>query len=151
MMKNKATLKFKNFTARARSFWVRTKLARAGVALCYSRPAEAVCLEISSADAKPSKVGKNLKSLNLKSLNFKNRNVTGADYDADRDMRFSPDRDINFNAYRDINSSADRGMCHGVNSNAGHDINSRPDRAANFKISNANLKADLARPKAGFR
>ena len=88
---------------------------------------------------------------NLKSLNFKNRNATGTYYDADRDIRLNIDRDINFNAYHDINSSADRGMCHGINSNAGRDINSRPDRAANFKISNANLKADLARPKAGFR
>ena len=96
------------------------------MALCYSRPAEAVCLEISSADAKPSGVGKNFKS-----LNFKNRDATSVNYDADRDMRFSPDQDINFDAYRDINSSI--------------------DRAANFKISNANLKADLARPKAGFR
>jgi len=151
MIKNKAILKFRNSTARPRFFWVRLRLARAGAALCCARPAEAACLKKSSAVAKLSGVGKNLKSRNLKSLNFKNRNVTGADYDADRDMRFSPDRDINFNAYRDINSSADRGMCHGVNSNAGHDINSRPDRAANFKISNANLKADLARPKAGFR
>ncbi|WP_297922835.1 hypothetical protein [uncultured Campylobacter sp.] len=117
-MKNKATLKFKNFTACARSFWVRTKLARAGAALCYARPAEAVCLERSSTVAKPSGVGKNFKS-----LNFKNRNATSADYDVDRDIYLSADRDINF--------------C--------------PDRAANFKISNANLKADLARPKAGFR
>ena len=122
-MKNKATLKFKNFTACARSFWVRTKLARTGAALCYARPAEAVCLERSSADAKPSGVGKNFKSLNFKSLNFKNRNATGADYDADRNIRLGADRDINF----------------------------RPDRAVNFKISNANLKADLARPKADFR
>ena len=133
MMKNKATLKFKNFTACARSFWVRTKLARTGAALCYARPAEAVCLERSSADAKPSGVGKNFKS-----LNFKNQNATGAYYDADRDIRLNIDRDIIFNAY-DINSSAD----HGINSNA--------DRAINFKISNANLKADLACPKAGFR
>ena len=132
-MKNKATLKFKNFTACARSFWVRTKLARTGAALCYARPAEAVCLERSSADAKPSGVGKNFKS-----LNFKNQNATGAYYDADRDIRLNIDRDIIFNAY-DINSSAD----HGINSNA--------DRAINFKISNANLKADLACPKAGFR
>ena len=123
MMKNKATLKFKNFTACARSFWIRTKLARAGAALCCARPAEAVCLERSSAVIKLSGVGKNLKSRNLKSLNFKNQNATGAYYDADRDIRLSADRDINF----------------------------RPDRAANFKISNANLKADLARPKAGFR
>ena len=123
MMKNKAALKFKNFTACARSFWIRTKLARAGAALCCARPAEAVCLEISSADATPSGVGKNLKSRNFKSLNFKNRNATGADFDAGRDICFGADRDINF----------------------------RPDRAANFKISNANLKADLARPKAGFR
>ena len=132
MMKNKATLKFKNFTARPRSFWIRIKLARAGAALCYSRPAEAVCLEISSADAKPSGVGKNFKS-----LNFKNRDATSANYDADRD--------INFNAYpyRDINSSADR-VCHGINSNADRDINSRRDRAVNFKISNANLKTNLA-------
>ena len=64
---------------------------------------------------------------NFKSLNFKNRNATGTDY------------------------SADRGMCHGVNSNADRDINFHPDRAVNFKISNANLKADLARPKADFR
>ena len=131
MMKNKATLKFKNFTARSRSFWVRTKLARAGVTLCCARPVEAICLEISSAVAKPSGVRKNLKSLNLKSLNFKNRNATGTDFDADRDIRLSAYRDINFNAY--------------------HDINSGRDRAANFKISNANLKADLARPKASFR
>ena len=134
MMKNKATLKFKNFTARPRSFWVHTKLARTGAALCYARPAEAVCLERSSADAKPSGVGKNFKS-----LNFKNQNATGAYYDADRDIRLNIDRDIIFNAYHDINSSAD----HGINSNA--------DRAANFKISNANLKAGLAHQKAGFR
>ena len=130
-MKNKATLKFKNFTACARSFWVRTKLARAGVTLRCARPAEAVCLERSSAVAKLSGVGKNFKSQNLKSLNFKSRNTTGADFDADRDIRLSAYRDINFNAY--------------------HDINSGRDRAANFKISNANLKADLARPKASFR
>ena len=151
MMKNRATLKFKNFTARPRSFWVHLQFAQAGAALYYARPAEAACLERSSAVAKPSRVGKNLKSQNFKSLNFKNRNATGADYDAYRDMRFSPDRDINFNAYRDINSSADRGMCHGINSSVDRNINSRIDRAANFKISNANLKADLARPKAGFR
>ena len=142
MMKNKATLKFKNFTARPRSFWIRTKLTRAGAALCCARPAEAVCLEISSADAKPSKVGKNLKSLNLKSLNFKNRNATGAD----RDMRFSPDRDINFNAYRDINSSADSDMCHGINSSADSDINSDRDRAINFKI-----KGRFSASEASFR
>ncbi|WP_298706940.1 hypothetical protein [uncultured Campylobacter sp.] len=124
MIKNKATLKFKNFTAyTARSFWIRTKLARAGTAFFYSRPAEVVCLERSSADAKSSGVEKNLKSLNLKSLNFKNRNAMGTDSDADRNIRLGADRDINF----------------------------RPDRAVNFKISNANLKADLARPKAGFR
>ena len=139
MMKNEATLKFKNFTACPRSFWIHPKLALAGAALCCARPAEAVCLERLSADAKPSEVGKNLKSQNLKSLNFKNRNATGAYYDADRD--------INFNAYRNINSSAD----HSINSNADRNINSRRDRAVNFKISNANLKADLARPKAGFR
>ena len=142
MMKNRATLKFKNFTARPHSFCICLRLARAGAALCCTRLAEAVCLERSSIVAKPSEVGKNLKS-----LNFKNRNDTGAYYDADRYMRFSPDRDINFNAYRDINSSAD----HGINSNADRDINFRPDRAANFKISNVNLKGDLARPKAGFR
>nr|WP_314072358.1 hypothetical protein [uncultured Campylobacter sp.] len=124
MIKNKATLKFKNFTAcAARSFWIRLRLARAGAALCCARPAEAVCLERSSTDVKLSGVGKNFKSQNLKSLNFKNRNATGADCDADRNIRLSADRNINF--------------C--------------PDRAVNFKISNANLKADLARPKAGFR
>jgi len=118
MMKNKAASKFKNFTARSRSFWVRTKLARAGVTLCYARPAEAVCLEISSADAKPSGESKNFKN-----LNFKSRNTTGPDFDVVRNIRLG----------------------------AGYDINFRPDRAVNFKISNANLKADLARPKAGFR
>ena len=123
MMKNKATLKFKNFTARARSFWVHLQFARAGTALCCARPAEAACLERSSAVAKPSEVGKNLKSRNLKSLNFKNRNAMGADCDADHDILLG----------------------------AGRDINSRPDRAANFKILNANLKADLSHPKAGFR
>ena len=138
MMKNKATLKFKNFTACSRSFWIRPKLTRAGEALCCARPAETICLKRSSADATPSGVGKNFKS-----LNFKNRNATSTNceagryidfsayYDADRDMRFSPDRDINFNAYRDINSSA--------------------DRAINFKISNANLKANLAVLKADLR
>ena len=118
MMKNEATLKFKNFTAcAARSFWIRLRLARAGAALCCARPAEAVCLERPSADAKPSGVSKN----------FKNRNATGADCDMDR------------------------AMCHGINSSADSDINSDRDRAVNFKISNANLKVDLARPKAGFR
>ena len=141
MMKNEATLKFKNFNARPHSFCIRLRLARAGAALCYARPAEAVYLKRLSAVAKPSGVGKNLKS----------RNATSANYDADRDMRFSPDRDIIFNAYRDINSSVDRGMCHGINSNADSDINSGRDRAANFKISNVNLKVDLARPKADFR
>ena len=123
MMKNKATLKFKNFTACAHSFWVHLQFARAGAALCCARPAEAACLERSSTVAKPSGAGKNFKSRNLKSLNFKSRNATGADCGADHGMRLS----------------------------LGRDINSRPDRAANFKISNANLKADLARPKAGFR
>ena len=112
-MKNKAASKFKNFTARSRYFWIRTKLARAGAALCCACPAKAVCLERSSADAKSSGMGKN----------FKSRNATSADCDADRNIRLG----------------------------AGHDINFRPDRAVNFKISNANLKADLARPKAGFR
>ncbi len=140
MMKNRATLKFENFTARPHSFCICLRLARAGAALCCARPAEAICLEISSADAKPM-------SKNLKSLNFKNGNATSTNCEAGRYIDFSADydtdRDINFNAYRDINSSADRGMCHGINSNA--------DRAVNFKISNANLKADLARPKADFR
>ena len=146
MTKNKATLKFKNFTACARFFWVRLQFARAGTALCCARPAEAVCLEISSADAKPSRVGKNFKI-----LNFKSQNATSADYDADRGIRLSAYRDIIFNAYHDINSSADRGMCHGINSNADSDIDSDRYRAINFKISNANLKAGLARPEAGFR
>ena len=145
-MKNKATLKFKNFTACARSFWTCPKLERAGAALCCARPAEAVCLERSSAVTKPSGVGKNFKS-----LNFKNRNATSADYDMDRDICLSAYRDIIFNAYRDINSSADSGIRYGINSNADRDINSGRDLAVNFKISNANLKAGLARPKAGFR
>ena len=133
-MKNKATLKFKNFTARPRSFWIRPKLTRVGAALCCARPVEAICLKRSSADATPSGVRKNLKSRNFKSLNFKNRNATGANY-----VRLNIDQYIIFNAYHDINSSAD----HGINSNA--------NSAVNFKISNANLKADLARPKADFR
>ncbi|WP_314986551.1 hypothetical protein [uncultured Campylobacter sp.] len=140
-MKNEATLKFKNFTARPRFFWVRLQFARAGVALCCARSAEAVCLERSSADAKPSGVGKNFKN-----LNFRSRNATDANY-----VRLNIDRDIIFNAYRDINSSADRGMRHGINSNADRDINSGRGRAVNFKISNANLRADLAHQKAGFR
>ena len=110
MMKNKATLKFKNFTACSRSFWVHLQFARAGTALCCARPAEAACLERSSAVVKPSEVGKNLKS-----RNFKNRNAMGADCDADHDILLGAGRDINF----------------------------RPDRAVNFKISNANLKADF--------
>ena len=122
MMKNKATLKFKNFAACPRSFWIRLRLTRAGAALCCARPAEAVCLERSSIVAKPSEVGKNLKS-----RNFKSRNTTSANYDADR------------------------GMCHGINSNTDRDINFRPDRAVNFKISNANLKTNLAVLKADLR
>ena len=141
MMKNKATLKFKNFTACARSFWVHLQFARAGAALCCARPAEAACLERSSTVAKPSGAGKN----------FKSQNATGADYDADRDIHLNIDRNINFNAYRDINSSADFGANRGIRLSLGHDINSDKDRAANFKILNAHLKADLARPKAGFR
>ena len=94
MMKNKATLKFKNFTARPRSFWIRTKLARAGVALCCARPAEAVCLEISKADGKPSGVGKNLKNQNFKSLNFKNQNATSTNCEAGRYIDFSADYDM---------------------------------------------------------
>ncbi|WP_297998096.1 hypothetical protein [uncultured Campylobacter sp.] len=117
-MKNEATLKFKNFTARPRYFRVRLRLARAGAALCYARPAEAACLERSSAVAKPSEVGKNFKI-----LNFKSRNATGAYCCAGRNIRLG----------------------------AGHDINSGSNYAVNFKISNANLKADLARPKASFR
>jgi len=82
------------------------------------------------------------------------------------------DRDINFNAYRGINSSADYDINlvkgHGMNpsmdyydirpsadldiiSNADYDINSNRDRAMNFKISNANLKANLAVLKADLR
>ena len=147
MMKNEATLKFKNFTAcAARSFWIRLRLALAGAALYCARPAEAACIERSSTVAKSSGVGKNFKS-----LNFKNRNTTGANYGASRDMRLNIDRDINFNAYRDINSSAYRGMCHGINSNTDRDINSGKDRAVNFKISNANLKTNLAVLKADLR
>ena len=118
MMKNEATLKFKNFTARPRFFWVRTKLECAGAALCCARPAEAVCLERSSTDVKLSGVGKNFKSRNLKS-----RNATGAYYDADRDIRLGADLDINSDRYR----------------------------AVNFKISNANLKTNLAVLKADLR
>ena len=131
MIKNKATLKFKNFTACARSFWVRTKLARAGAALCCARPAEAVCLKISKADGKPIGVGKNLKS-----QNFKNRNATSthceasryidfnADYDTDCYIRFiayccSTCQSINFNADRDLNLN----ICHDINSSADYDIN----------------------------
>ena len=122
MMKNEATLKFKNFTAcAARSFWIRLRLARSGAALCYARPAETICLKRSSADATPSGVGKKFKSQNLKSLNFKNRNATGADYDADR------------------------GMCHGINSSADSDINSDRDRAINFKI-----KGRFSASESGF-
>ncbi|WP_298988491.1 hypothetical protein [uncultured Campylobacter sp.] len=125
-MKNEAALKFKNFTARPRYFRVRLRLARAGAALCYARPAEAACLERSSTVAKPSGVGKNLKS-----LNFKNRNATStnceasryidfsADYDMDRDIRFiayrcSTCQSINFNADRDLNLN----ICHDINSSA---------------------------------
>ena len=66
MIKNKAALKFKNFTAHPRFFWVRLQFARAGAALCCACPAEAICLERSSIVAKPSEVGKNLKSRNFK-------------------------------------------------------------------------------------
>ncbi|WP_298104000.1 hypothetical protein, partial [uncultured Campylobacter sp.] len=65
-------------------FWIRTKLARAGAALCCARPAEAVYLKRSSADATPSGVGKNFKS-----LNFKNRNATSTNCEANRYIDFS--------------------------------------------------------------
>ena len=74
------------------------------------------------------------------------------------------DRDINFNAYRDINSSAEYDINlvkgHGMNPSmdyynirlrADRDINSSRDRAVNFKISNANLKTNLAVLKADLR
>ena len=103
-------------------------------------------------------MGKNLKSRNFKSLNTTSTNCEAgryidfsADYNAGRDIRLDIDRDINFNAYRDINSSTDRGMCHGINSSADRDINSDKDRAVNFKISNANLKTNLAVLKADLR
>ncbi|WP_298705212.1 hypothetical protein [uncultured Campylobacter sp.] len=93
-MRNKAALKFKNFTAYARSFWVRTKLTRAGAALCCARSAEAACLERSSADATPSEVGKNFKNLNFKNQNAMSTNCEAgryidfsADYDTDRNIR----------------------------------------------------------------
>ena len=169
-MKNEATLKFKNFTARPRSFWIRTKLARAGAALCCARPAEAVCLERLSTVTKPSEVGKNLKSLNFKSRNATSTNCEAnrfsADYDMDRDIRFiayrcstcqsinfNADRDLNLNICHDINSSADYDINlvkgHGMNPSmdyydirlgAYRDINSDRHCTANFKISNANLK-----------
>ena len=110
MMKNKATLKFKNFTAHPRSFWVRTKLAQAGMALCCARPAEAICLEISSADAKPSGVGRNLKSENFKSLNFKNRNAMSTNCEAGRYIDFNAD----YNVSRDIRFSTDYGVGYGI-------------------------------------
>ena len=71
MMKNKATLKFKNFTACARSFWIRLRLTRVGAAIGCACLTEVICPERSNADAKPSGVGKNLKSRNFKSLNLK--------------------------------------------------------------------------------
>ena len=82
------------------------------------------------------------------------------------------DRNINFNAYRDINSSADYDINlvkgHGINqsmtcydirpsadcdiiSNADYDINSNRHCAVNFRISNANLKTNLAVLKADLR
>ena len=93
MMKNKATLKFKNFTASPCFFWIRTKLAQSGATLCYARPAEAACLERSNADATPSEVGKNFKSLNFKNLDFKNRNAASTNYEASRYIDFSADYD----------------------------------------------------------
>jgi len=92
-MKNKATLKFKNFIARPHSFCICLRLARAGVTLCCARPAEAICLKRSSIVAKPSEVGKNFKS-----RNFKNRNATSTNCKAGRYIDFSAyyntDRDI---------------------------------------------------------
>jgi len=197
MMKNKATLKFKNFTAHSRSFWIRLRLTRVGAAIYCACLTEVICPERSSADAKPSGVGKNLKSRNFKSLNFKNRNATStnceagryidfsADYDMDRDIRFiayccstcqsinfNADRDLNLNICHDINSSADYDINlvkgHGMNlsmtyydirpsadrdiiSNADYNINSNRHCAVNFRISNANLKTNLAVLKADLR
>ena len=99
MMKNEATLKFKNFATHPPSFWIYTKLARAGAALCRARLAEAICLKISSADAKPSGVGKNLKSRNFKSLNFKNRNAMSTNCEASDYIDFSADYDAGYVTY----------------------------------------------------
>ena len=100
-----------------------------------------------------------------------------ADYDMDRDIRFiayccstcqsinfNADRDLNLNICHDINSSADYDINlvkgHGMNPSidyydirlgAYRDINSDRYRAVNFKISNANLKANLAVLKADLR
>jgi len=71
MMRNKAALKFKNFTACPRSFLDPHKARASSAALCCARPTEAVYLKRLSAVAKPSGVGKNLKSQNFKSLNLK--------------------------------------------------------------------------------
>jgi len=92
MMKNKATLKFKNFNARPHSFCIHLRLARAGATPCYACSAEAVCLERSSVDAKPSEVGKNFKS-----RNFKNRNATSTNCEAGRYIDFSADYDTDRN------------------------------------------------------
>ena len=93
-----------------------------------------------------------------------------ADYDMDRDIRFiayccstcqsinfNADRDLNLNICHDINSSADYDInlvkSHGMNPSMDYydirlradlDINSDRYRAVNFKISNANLKTNLA-------
>ena len=100
-----------------------------------------------------------------------------ADYDTDCDIRFiayccstcqsinfNADRDLNLNICHDINSSADYDINlvkgHGMNPSidyydirlgAYRDINSDRYRAVNFKISNANLKANLAVLKADLR
>ena len=100
-----------------------------------------------------------------------------ADYDTDRDIRFiayccstcqsinfNADRDLNLNICHDINSSADYDINlvkgHGMNPSVEYydirlgadlDINSGKHRAVNFKISNANLKTNLAVLKADLR
>ncbi len=101
-------------------------------------------------------MGKNLKNQNFKSLNFKNQNATSTNCEAGRYIDFSADYDINLvkghginqsMTYYDIRPSADLDII----SNADYDINSNRHRAVNFKISNANLKANLAVLKADLR
>ena len=74
-------------------------------------------------------------------LNFKNQNATSTNCEAGRYIDSSVDYDINLVKGHGMNPSMDY---YYIRLEADRDINSDRHCAVNFKISNANLKTNLA-------